>query len=132
MHKGGYMKKTMIIVAAIILGLMGCHSKSSNASAEASMPDTESASDATGKAVANAALQVSEMDANVFSRISVKLEGSCYRNRFDLSEDECIQTIRSRKDICTQDTVAKYPGQFANVERMQAATTSYVNCLFQK
>jgi hypothetical protein len=126
------MKKTMIIVAAITAGLMGCHSSSSKVSAEASTPNTESASDATGKAMINTALQVSEMDANVFSEISVKLEGSCYRNKFGLSEDECIRAIRSRKDICTQDTVEKYPGQLSNVETMQAATTNYVNCLFQQ
>lgn len=119
------MNKILIAALAVALfGLAGCGRQKTDAAS--------TKSDTAGRAVANAVLQVSEIDASALSDISGKLEGACARNRFGLTEDACIQTIRTRKDACIQQTAQKYPGQLSNVDRMQDVASSYVNCLFQR
>jgi len=120
--------RTTLIAIVMVAVIAGCgRQKTETAAAGAG-----ASGDAAGRAVANAALQVSELDARALAGINEKLEGACARNRFGLTEQACIQTIRTRKDLCVQQTAQKYPGQLANVDRMQEVASSYVNCLFQQ
>ena len=122
------MNKTIIAILIAAAGLIGCHKSVT----DTNTANTENKTDTVSKAVINSALQVSEMDASILSGISERLENSCDRNKFGLSEEACIQAIRTRKDICTQETAQKYPGQISNVEKMQEVASNYVNCLFQQ
>lgn len=111
------------IAFALVMAVAGCSREKA---------DTRSTGEAAGRAVANAVLQISDADASALWDITGKLEGACARNRFGLTEEACIQTIRTRKDACIQQTAQKYPGQLANVDRMQEVASTYVNCLFQR
>ena len=119
------MKIILITVLMTLIGIAGCSKKSSE-----ELANTDS--DAAGKAVANGALKVSEIDISALAGITEKIKGACDRNKYGLSEEACIQAIDDRKDICMQQTAQKYPGQIANVDRMQEVVGSHVACLFQK
>ena len=119
------MKKILVAILVILISTAGCSKKTSD-------EHTNTNSDAIGKAVANTALQVSEIDLSAISGVSEKIKGACARNKYGLSEEACIQTIEDRKAICVQQTAQKYPGQLSNVDRMQEVVSSHVECLFQK
>lgn len=86
----------------------------------------------TGLAVANAALQVSGADVSMLQDMGGKLEKSCARNKYGLSEAECIDRLRQRSDLCANQTAARFPGQIGNVDRMQEVMQSYVGCIFEQ
>jgi len=117
--------KKIIAILVMTVSLVGCNRASSDEPAETK-------ADIVGKAVLNTALQVSDLDASVLSGIADKLEGSCSRNKFGLTEEACIQKIRDQKNTCTQQTAEKYPGQLSNVDRMQEVMSSFVNCIFKE
>jgi hypothetical protein len=122
------MKKIMIITAIAAIGLFFFQKYNTP-----ELKNQEAAPGETvGKAVLNTALQVSEMDAAALAGISEKLETACAKNKYGLSENECVLAIRNRKDICTQQTAQNFPGQFSNTDKMQAAVVYYVDCLFQR
>lgn len=130
--------KKIIAIAFVLGSLVGCHKPVTESHSittvapESHSSSTESNSDAAAKAAINTALQVSELDASVLSKVADRLEGSCSRNKFGLSEDACIQAVRQRKDICTNEIAQKYPGQISNVDRMQEVASGFVNCVFEK
>jgi hypothetical protein len=118
-------KKILVAIVITLISTAGCRKKADDQHAKID-------SDAAGKAVANTALQVSELDVSALSGVTEKIKSVCARNKYGLSEEACIQTIEDRKGICMQQTAQKYPGQLANVERMQEVVASHVGCLFQK
>lgn len=122
------MKNILIAIIVIVVSVVGCDKQSSDENKTTS----DTTSDTIGKAVVNTALQVSELDVNALSGITEKLKGSCAKNKYGLSEDQCIQAIEERKAICMQETAQKFPGQLSNVDRMQAVVSSHLDCLFQK
>jgi hypothetical protein len=124
----GMMNKALLSIAFVMAALSGCSKHQSSASVD---DDTVIKSSAADKVAVDAVLQVAELDTSVFSEISDKLEGACYRNRFGLTEDACIQTIRMRKHACTYETIQKYPGKLASADSRQEVATNYVDCLFQ-
>ena len=85
-----------------------------------------------GDAVVNTALSVSELNVSALSGITDKLEEACARNRYGLSEEECVEAIETRKDACMQQTARRFPGQLSNVSRMQEVVGSYVDCIFER
>lgn len=93
-------------------------------------PKADQAPDA-GVALANAALQVSKADAGMLKNIGFKLEASCARNKYGLSESACIDRVRQRGDLCANTTAAQFPGQIGNTDRMQEIVQVYVGCIFQ-
>lgn len=85
-----------------------------------------------GVALANAALQVSAVDAGVLKDLGAKLEGSCARNKYGLSESACVDRVRQRGDLCANRTAAQFPGQIGNTDRMQEIMRVYVDCIFEE
>jgi hypothetical protein len=86
----------------------------------------------SGSAAADAVLQVSGADASMLRDIGGKIEKSCARNKYGLSEAECIDRIRKRGDLCANRTAARFPGQIGNTDRMQAVVQDYVGCIFER
>lgn len=84
-----------------------------------------------GVALANAALQVSGADAGMLRDIGGKLEASCARNKYGLSESACVDRVRQRGDLCANKTASKFPGQIGNTDRMQEIVQVYVGCIFE-
>ena len=119
------MNKILSVILVTLISTAGCSKKTSEAQAIGD-------SDAAGKAIANTAFQVSGIDVSALSGVTEKIKGVCARNKYGLSEEACIQKIDDRKEICLQQTAQKYPGQLANVDRMQEVVASHVECLFQK
>ncbi len=114
----------LVVIAVIIFFNFSNH----NPQDQADIPSK----DTLGKAIANAALQVSEIDATALANISDKLKKSCARNKYGLSENECVNAIDERNEICTQETAQAFPGQLSNTDKMQRVVSHYVDCLFQK
>ncbi|WP_426319592.1 hypothetical protein [Pseudoduganella sp. R-43] len=86
----------------------------------------------SGEAVANTVLQVSGADVSMLKDMGSKLERSCARNKYGLSEAECIDRIRKRGDLCANQTAARFPGQIGNTDRMQVVVQDYVGCIFER
>jgi hypothetical protein len=122
------MRKKIITFIIVITNLTGCYQFST----DVNTIDANAKTDTVDKAVDNSALQVFQLDVSAVSEISAKLEKSCYRNKFGLSEEACIQVVRIRKNICMQEAAQKYSAKISNTERMRETTSSYVNCLFKK
>ncbi len=121
------MKKILGIALLALFATFGCGKKAAE-----EVPRVEKTGDAAGKAVLNAALQVSEMEVSALAEITDKLKSACARNKYGLSETACIELIDRRKALCLQATAQKYPGQLANVERLQEVVGSHVACLFEQ
>ena len=113
--------KTILAVAVFVLVAFVAYKKLSG-------PSDQS----TGRAAVDVALKVSEVDASVLEGMTEKMSSACARNKYGLSEQDCIQRIESRKNICLQETAHAFPGQIGNVERMQEVLSSHVECLLNK
>lgn len=98
---------------------------------EVQVAETEQKPD-SGEAAANAVLQVSGADVSMLKDMGRKLEKSCARNKYGLSESECIDRLHQRSDLCADQTAARFPGQIGNVDRMQVVVQSYVGCIFEQ
>lgn len=119
------LKKILCAVLTPLLCAVACSKKTTEAPAQSS-------SEAAGKAVLNAALQVSELDVSALAAITEKMKSACARNKFGLSEAACVEVLERRKDGCLQETAQQYPGQLANADRMQEVVASHVACLFEQ
>lgn len=124
------MKKILVVaVIALIAGVS--YSKLSGHGdkdgAGANPPDGS-----LGEAAANTVLSAAKLDVSALSGISDKLEGACSRNKYGLTEEECVEAIQTRKDACMQQTAHQFPGQLSDVSRMQEVVGSYVSCIFEK
>ena len=84
-----------------------------------------------GAAVLDTALQVSGMDASVLHDMAGRLEQSCARNKYGLSESACIARLREREDGCARTTALHFPGQIGDSGRMQEVMQAYVGCIFE-
>jgi len=124
-HLVSNLGKILFVIYAVLIVTVGC-------SKQASSEQKDANSDAVGKGIANTALQVSELDVSALSGINEKLKGACARNKYGLTEEDCIQKIDERKETCMQQTAQKYPGQLANVDRMQEVISSHVECLLNE
>lgn len=105
-----------LTLAAVMLALAG-------GVAEASPADT---------ALANGALKASGADVSMLKNLGGKLEKSCARNKYGMSEAECIERINKRGDLCANQTASRFPGQIGNTDRMQVVVQAYVGCIFEQ
>jgi hypothetical protein len=124
------MKKTLAVIIIALIASVGCSKHSSHGNKDevsANAPDNSA-----GEAVANAVLSAADMDVSALAGVTDKLEGACARNKYGLSEEECVEAIRTRKDACMQQTARQFPGQLSDVSRMQEVVGSYVGCIFEK
>ena len=123
------------VVAVVALGwglsTVIKHRQQPAGSAGVEVAEAEQKPDA-GSAVADAVLQVSGADAGMLRDVGGKMEKSCARNKYGLSEAECIDRIRKRGDLCANQTAARFPGQIGNTDRMQAVVQDYVGCIFER
>jgi hypothetical protein len=123
------------VVAVVLLGwglaTVIKHRQQPAGLAEVEVAETEQKPD-SGSAAADAVLQVSGADASMLRDIGGKIEKSCARNKYGLSEAECIDRIRKRGDLCANRTAARFPGQIGNTDRMQAVVQDYVGCIFER
>jgi hypothetical protein len=125
------MKKILLLIAVFIgVWFLLNQSKPNVKQPAESLADT--GSEVVAKTAINTLLKLSDIDATILEGISEKLEKSCAKNKYGLSEDDCIAAIRSRKDICSQQTAEKFPGQISDTDKMQLVVTHYVDCLFEK
>lgn len=122
------MKKILITLAVIVIGITACDQQSTDEPKNNNATNINSAE----KAVINTVIQASELDVSALSGTTEKLKAACAKNKYGLSEDDCIQTIEKRKDLCIQQTAQKFPGQLSNVDRMQEVVSNHLDCLFQK
>ncbi|MGW8394983.1 hypothetical protein [Pseudoduganella sp. HUAS MS19] len=83
-------------------------------------------------ALANGALKASGADVSLLQNLGGKLEKSCARNKYGLSEAECLARIDQRGDLCANQTATRYPGQIGNTDRMQVIVQAYVSCIFER
>jgi hypothetical protein len=84
-----------------------------------------------GLALANAAISASGVDATLLHSLSGRLEKSCARNKYGLSESACIARVREREDGCAAQTSGRFPGQIGNTDRMGMLVQAYVACIFE-
>jgi hypothetical protein len=129
-QNGVSMKKILAVVIIALIAGVGCSKQSGHGNKDevaANAPDNSS-----GEAAANAVLSVADLDVSALSGITNKLEGACAKNKYGLSEEECIEAIQTRKNACMQQTARQFPGQLSDVSRMQEVVGSYVGCIFEK
>lgn len=84
-----------------------------------------------GLALANAAISASGVDATLLHSLSGRLEKSCARNKYGLSESACIARVREREDGCAAHTSRRFPGQIGTTDRMGVLVQAYVACIFE-
>lgn len=77
------------------------------------------------------ALRESAVDAGMMRQLSGRLDRSCARNRFGLSESDCLARLREREGPCADEVKQRYPGQIGKTERLQEITVAYVRCVFE-
>ena len=95
--------------------------------------DTNSAeSQRDGEKIYEIAAKISGIDVSAFDELPERLEKVCARNKYGLTEEQCVLAVRSRKEVCAQRTAQEYPGTLSDVNRMQAAVKTYVDCIFEK
>ena len=83
-------------------------------------------------AIGEAALKTAGPDVSALVDVAEALEDSCAKNSHGMSEEECVQTIRAKKERCAQRTAEKYPGKLSSTEKLGAAVGDFVGCLFPK
>lgn len=86
----------------------------------------------SGKLIANAALEASDADASMLANLSGRLEKHCERNKYGLSESECIARIRDSGDACASEVALRFPGKIGNVDRMQEIVQAHADCIFEE
>jgi hypothetical protein len=112
------MKKVTIAIAALgIVILVALFSKGGNNAA---------------LAVGEAALKTAGPDVSKLIDMAETLEESCAKNSHGMSQEECVQTVRTRKEACAQKTAEMYPGKMDSTEKMGATISSFVLCIFPK
>lgn len=121
------------IVVALGWGLNKAieHRRNAAGTEEVQVAEAEQSPD-SGDAVANAVLKASGADVSMLKDLGGKLERSCARNKYGLSEAECIDRINKRGDLCANQTASRYPGQIGDTNRMQVVVQDYVGCIFER
>ncbi len=121
------MKTLLAILAIVTFGFWGYHKYQSNKSDL----DDFFRYNAPAKAPSSSAPGIVKLDIGVLDNLNSRLIGSCADNKFGLTEEACVQTIKERKGPCQAETVEAFPEQPSTQVSMQAVVTSHVNCLFK-
>ncbi|MCC2974427.1 hypothetical protein [Massilia sp. IC2-476] len=85
-----------------------------------------------GRAALDAALQASGVDARLLQELAGRLEKSCARNKYGLSEGACQARLHEREDGCAASTAQRFPGQIGDTARLERITVAYVGCIFEE
>lgn len=78
---------------------------------------------------ADAMLAASGADTTMLHNLSDSLERNCARNKYGLSEQECVTRVQERADDCATRTARQYPGQIQDTSRMQIVVKAHVDCI---
>lgn len=82
-------------------------------------------------ALADAALKAAPADVSMLRNLAGRLEESCARNKYGLSEPACVARIRAYGDECATATARRYPNQMSDTRQMALVTQAYVACIFE-
>ncbi len=85
-----------------------------------------------GEKIYETAAKISGIDVSAFDELPERLERACARNKYGLTEEQCVLAIRARKEVCAQGTAQEYPGPLSDANRMQSAVKYYLSCIFEK
>ena len=121
------MKTLLAIIAIVTFSFWGYHKYQSNKSEL----DEFLHYNAPAKAPSSSAPAVVKLDIGVLDSLNSRLMGSCADNKYGLTEEACVQTIKERRGPCQAQTVTNFPEQPSTQVRMQAVVSSHTNCLFQ-
>lgn len=122
------MKKRLLFIVPIVIAsayLITAYTYHQNS-------DVEKFDGQLGNTVGAMALQVSGWDAGTLENIADQLQSTCAKNKYELTEAECVQAIKDHKDICMRVISERFPGQPADSARQQMIVANYVDCLFQQ
>jgi hypothetical protein len=101
--------------------------------AEVDVAEVQQQPSSSGSFIADAAFKVADMDAaRLLQDLGPRVEKSCARNKYGLSEEACIDRIRSRGDMCASQAAARFPGKVADTGRMQQVVGAYAGCVFER
>ena len=101
--------------------------------AEVEVAEVEQQAPSSGGVIANAAFQMADMDSGtLLKNIGARVEKSCARNKYGLSEDACIDRLRTRGDQCASQTAARFPGKVTDTGKMQQLVEAYAGCVFER
>lgn len=89
-------------------------------------------SNRTGERIFEAAAKTSGLDVSVLEDIPERLAKACARNKYGLTEGQCVEAIETRKDLCASKTAELFPGKIGTADRMKEVVGSYVACVFQR
>jgi len=122
------MKKPLLLIAFIVVGvayliIANTFYQNSN---------DEKLDEQVGKTVTTTALQVSGLDVSALENISENLQSTCAKNKYELTEAECVQAIKDHKDNCMRLITEKFPEQLVDSDHKQMIIANYVDCLFQQ
>jgi len=100
---------------------------------EVEVAEVEQQPSSSGSVIANAAFQLADMDSGtLLQKIGPRVEKSCARNKYGLSEDACIDRLRTRGDMCASQTAARFPGKVTDTGKMQQLVEAYAGCVFER
>jgi hypothetical protein len=121
------MKKILAIIAIVTFGFWTYHKFQNNKA------DLEQFvhNNLPAKAPERIAPKTAGLDVSALARVTERLIANCANNQNGLTEQECVQTINARKDLCRQLTVQTYPEQPSSLDGMQVVISSHTDCLFQ-
>lgn len=78
------------------------------------------------------ALKVAPADVSMMREVGQRLEASCARNKWGMSEQECIAMIRANGEACAASVAQRYPGKMHDSGQLVVVTQAYVRCIFDR
>jgi len=100
---------------------------------EVEVAQVEQQPSSSGSMIANAAFQVADMDSGTLLKsMGPGVEKGCARNKYGMSEDACLDRLRTRGDMCANQAAARFPGKVTDTGRMQQLVGAYAGCVFER
>jgi hypothetical protein len=84
------------------------------------------------RSVVNKGLETTTVDAGLLNDIVDGIENKCDKGIRGLSENECIELIRTKRDVCIDKATEKFSGKIGNLDRAGEMGAFLGGCLFQK
>ena len=99
--------------------------------AESTTADVPQRAADPGVAAADTIIALSETDATLLHTLAGRLEQSCARTKYGLTESACVARLREREHPCANTTAQRFPGQIGDTSRMEVIVKAYVACIFE-
>jgi len=132
----GLVAKVLVVVAlgwGLSVVFKNRHPAGEEAEVEVVEVEQQAPSTGAGGVIANAAFQMADMDSDrLLKNIGARVEKSCARNKYGLSEEACIDRLRARGDQGASQTAARFPGKVTDTGRMQQLVEAYAGCVFER